>query len=45
MVNYTTIRVKRQTRDLLTTLPFVKKQSFDEIINQLIESYQHGSQR
>lgn len=34
----TTLRVKQGTKERLTSLDFVRKQSFDEIINTLIDS-------
>ncbi len=39
----TTIRVKKSTKDRVTNLDFVKKDTYDEILEKLIEFYEeHG---
>lgn len=35
----TSIRVKKQTKKLLDDLDFVKKQSYNEIITELVKRY------
>ena len=40
MINDTTIRISKKTKTKLTQLPFVKKHTFGEIINYLIEYYE-----
>ncbi len=35
----TSIRIKRQTKKILDNLDFVKKQSYNEIITELVKRY------
>jgi len=35
----TSIRIKKQTKKLLDDLDFVKKQSYNEIISELVKRY------
>ncbi len=41
----TTIRVKKSTKDSITNLDFVKKNTYDEILEKLIEFYEEYSKR
>jgi hypothetical protein len=41
----TTIRVKKSTKDRVTNLDFVKKDTYDEILEKLIEFYEEYVKR
>ncbi len=41
----TTIRVKKSTKDRITNLDFVKKNTYDEILEKLIEFYEEYVKR
>ena len=41
----TTIRVKKSTKDKITNLDFVKKDTYDEILDKLIEFYEEYVKR
>ena len=36
----TTIRISNQTKERIENLDFVRKHTFDEILNELIENYE-----
>jgi len=41
----TTIRISHKTKEKLENLDFVRKDTFDEILNKLIEIYQKEKRR
>ena len=41
----TTIRVRKSTKDRVTNLDFVKKDSYDEILEKLIEFYEEHAKQ
>ncbi len=43
--NSTTIRVRKSTKDKITNLDFVKKDTYDEILEKLIEFYEEYVKR
>ena len=38
----TTIRINKETKDKLENLDFVRKHTFDEVLNRLIENYEEN---
>jgi len=38
----TTIRISRETKEKIENLDFVRKHTFDEILNKLIELYEES---
>ena len=41
----TTIRISEETKEKIENLDFVRKHTFDEILNELIENYRENKER
>lgn len=41
----TTIRISQETKEKVENLDFVRKHTFDEILNELIEHYEKSKKR
>lgn len=41
----TTIRISEETKEKIENLDFVRKHTFDEILNELIENYEENKKK